>query len=643
MAPTYRQAKMIAWKMLVNLIPTELVIKKYEVELRIILNNGSEICLKGCDNEESLKGVGISFVVLDEYAQMQANVWYEIIRPMLTDTLGRALFIGTPKGKNSLFELFIKGQQLIDGFKSWRFGTKDNPFIDQNEIKSAKQELPDRYFKQEYEASFEDYVGIVYPEFNPSHIIEPIYLQNIYPRIGTIDPAMSGTTAALKAAVDEDGNLFIYSEFYQQNKRVSDVTEIIKEENVRWWIDPASSEHLIQKEGKLYSLFNEYADNGIRAAPAENDVSAGINRVGEYFKTNKIKIFSTCKNLIYELERYHWSEERETIAGILKPKPYKKNDHLCFSYDTLVMMADKTFKKIGEIKVNDFVMTPIGRQIVLWSGIISLRSDVVSVIIGNQLLEVTDDHEFAISEQDKANIFGEELLSMRKVFFEREKIGRQRVSSSSCLEIPQRKNTGRLSYSSPRRKQIGQQFKKFDLYDQLRASKQSHENRGTDKNEQISYQESDSKSSLMAWFRSGTSMAFKTLERNNCEIDLQKIQLLYMRKTIRESYDSKNPTSFLRVKLQNEKFQEYSSQLSTEILQEKPKIISRKRIPVYCIQVPCGWFLLANGLIAKNCDCLRYMVMSRISKADMTIHENLSHTSPLYKMQELKRMREECR
>src|SRR3990167_1547859 len=337
LAPTYRQAKMIAWKMLVNLIPTELVIKKYEVELRIILNNGSEICLKGCDNEESLKGVGISFVVLDEYAQMQANVWYEIIRPMLTDTLGRALFIGTPKGKNSLFELFIKGQQLIDGFKSWRFGTKDNPFIDQNEIKSAKQELPDRYFKQEYEASFEDYVGIVYPEFNPSHIIEPIYLQNIYPRIGTIDPAMSGTTAALKAAVDEDGNLFIYSEFYQQNKRVSDVTEIIKEENVRWWIDPASSEHLIQKEGKLYSLFNEYADNGIRAAPAENDVSAGINRVGEYFKTNKIKIFSTCKNLIYELERYHWSEEKETIAGVLKPKPYKKNDHLADCLRYLIM------------------------------------------------------------------------------------------------------------------------------------------------------------------------------------------------------------------------------------------------------------------------------------------------------------------
>lgn len=349
LAPTYRQAKMIAWKMLINLISPELIIKKYEVELRIILDNGSEICLKGCDNEDSLKGVGLSFVVIDEYAQIKANVWYEIIRPMLTDTIGRALFIGTPKGKNSLFELYIKGQQLLDGLKSWRFGTIDNPFIDPEEIKSARQELPERYFKQEYEASFEDYVGIVYPEFNQSHIIEPIYLPVVYPRIGTIDPAMSGTTAALKAAVDEDGNLYIYSEFYGQNKRVSEAVEIIKEDNIRWWIDPASSEHLIQKEGKLYSLFNEYADNGIRANPAENDVEAGINRVGEYFKTNKIKIFSTCKNLIYELERYHWAEERETIAGVLKAKPYKKNDHLCDCLRYMVMSrASKADLAINE-------------------------------------------------------------------------------------------------------------------------------------------------------------------------------------------------------------------------------------------------------------------------------------------------------
>ena len=336
-APTYRQAKMIAFKMFKRYIPAEFISKIKEMELIFQLKNGSEICIKGADNEETLKGVGLTFVVLDEFAQMKANVWYEIIRPMLTDTKGEALFIGTPKGKNALWELYIKGQRLEDGFKSWRFRTVDNPYIDPVEVANAKQELPERYFKQEYEASFEDYTGLVYPEFNNTHIIEPMYIPDIYPKEGVIDPAISGITGVLKAAIDENGTLIIYDEFYEPNKRVAEVAEAIKEDNVRWFIDPASQARLSQREGKLYSLYDEYQENGITAYPYENDVEAGINRVGEYFKTNKIKIFSTCESLIWELERYHWSEDRETRSGVLKPKPYKKSDHLCDCLRGLIM------------------------------------------------------------------------------------------------------------------------------------------------------------------------------------------------------------------------------------------------------------------------------------------------------------------
>lgn len=332
---------MIAWKLLLNTIPQSLILKKYEVELRVILDNGSEICLKGCDNEDTLKGVGVEFAVLDEYASMKPNVWYEIIRPMLTDTKGRALFIGTPKGKNSLWELYMKGQRNEDGFKSWQFKTQDNPFIDPLEIEQARKELPGRYFRQEYEASFEDYVGLVWPEFRQSHVIEPTYIPSMFPRIGAIDPAMSGTTGVLKCAIDDEGCLIIYDEYYETNVRVDEVCTAIKEENIRWYIDPSSAEKNIQKEGKLYSLYNEYADNGIRPFPAENDVEAGINRVAEFLKQGRIRIFSSCKNLIAELERYHWAEERETVTGVVKPKPYKKADHLCDCLRYIIMSRVK--------------------------------------------------------------------------------------------------------------------------------------------------------------------------------------------------------------------------------------------------------------------------------------------------------------
>jgi len=341
LSPTYTQSKMIAWRMLLSYLDPDVIVKKYEMELRLILEGGSEICLKGCDNEDSLRGVGVDFVVLDEYAQMKPTVWYEVIRPMLTDTKGSALFIGTPKGKNALWELWIKGQKQENDFKSWRFSTRDNPFIDPHEIDIAKQELPARHFRQEYEASFEDFKGLIYPEFNQDCIIKPIYLDKMFTYVGAIDPATTGTTGALKAIIDGDGRVIIYEEYYEQDKRASEVAQTIKED-IQWFIDPASASKTIQREGKLYSVYDEYADYGIRARPAENDVDAGINRVGEYFKKGKIKIFNTCKNLIWELERYHWSEQNESIGGQQKPKPYKMHDHLVDSLRYIVMSRTMT-------------------------------------------------------------------------------------------------------------------------------------------------------------------------------------------------------------------------------------------------------------------------------------------------------------
>lgn len=342
-SPSYRQSEMIAWKILLDTLPKEAIVKKDETRLEITLPNGSEIALKGSENEDSLRGAGLNFVVLDEFAQMKQNVWQEIIRPMLTDTKGRALFIGTPQGKNQLWELWMKGQRKEDGFSSYQFKTIDNPYIDPLEVEEARKQMNERYFRQEYEASFEDYTGLIYPEFShKDHVIEPIYLPMHLNRIGAIDPATTGTSAALKAAIDEDGKLFIYSEYYEPNKRASEVCQSISEEKVRWFIDPASSGSHIQREGRLYTMFDEYSDNGINAESAEKDVDMGINRVGEYLKNNKIKIFSTCKRLIWELERYHWSDEKETSSGMLVPRPFKKDDHLC---DCLRYLVSSRFMK----------------------------------------------------------------------------------------------------------------------------------------------------------------------------------------------------------------------------------------------------------------------------------------------------------
>lgn len=337
--------------MLQDVLPNDIIKKKNESELWIDLINNSRISLKGCDNEDSLVGTGLDYIVPDEYALYKPHVWPKILRPMLTDARGGALFIGTPRGKNAFYELYQRGQRHEKDWESWQFHTSANPFISLEEIEEAKKNMPQRHFRQEYEASFEDYVGLVYPEFNVRNIIEPTYLPIHYQRIGAIDPAISGVTGVLKAAIDETGAFIVYSEHYELNQRVNEVAQAIQEEGIKWYIDPASGATNMQKDGKLYSLFDEYGDNGIHATTAENDVEAGVNRVGEFLKQGQIKIFSTCKSLIYELERYHWVEEKETAGGMLKPKPYKKDDHLvdCLRY---ILMSRARESKIPDPPIN---------------------------------------------------------------------------------------------------------------------------------------------------------------------------------------------------------------------------------------------------------------------------------------------------
>ena len=155
-SPTYKQSKMIAWVMLQNLIHAEMILKKNESELYVELINGSRIDLKGADNEDSLRGVGVSFIVLDEFGVMPnaRTVWGEVLRPMLADTKGRALFIGTPKGQNAFYDVYLKGIRGDDGFKSFKLETGDNPFIDKLEIVAMEKELPPTMYEQEVKCSF---------------------------------------------------------------------------------------------------------------------------------------------------------------------------------------------------------------------------------------------------------------------------------------------------------------------------------------------------------------------------------------------------------------------------------------------------------------------------------------------------------
>ena len=154
-APTFQQAKDIMWGMIKEL-GHEVIAAAHENTAVLTLVNGRKIYLKGSDRPDTLRGVGLAYIVLDEYADMKANVWEQILRPALADVQGGAMFIGTPKGRNHFYEIYKLGENGKDPeWSSFHYTSYDNPLIPETEIEAAKRSMSSFAFRQEFMSSFE--------------------------------------------------------------------------------------------------------------------------------------------------------------------------------------------------------------------------------------------------------------------------------------------------------------------------------------------------------------------------------------------------------------------------------------------------------------------------------------------------------
>jgi phage terminase large subunit-like protein len=155
-APTLGQARTIIWDLLHDL--GRPVIKSSHINnLEITLVNGRKILVRGADNPDSLRGVSLTYVVLDECAFIKQEIWEKVIRASLSDKKGRALFISTPSGRNWFYDTFKLGNEGTDEeWKAWHYTTQDNETIDPKEIEAAKRTLSSFAFKQEYLSSFDN-------------------------------------------------------------------------------------------------------------------------------------------------------------------------------------------------------------------------------------------------------------------------------------------------------------------------------------------------------------------------------------------------------------------------------------------------------------------------------------------------------
>jgi phage terminase large subunit len=362
-APTYKMARQIVWRKLKNkLQDLNWVAKTNETELTITLVNGSVIALKGADNYDSLRGVGLDFIVLDEFADIDPEAWYETLRPTLSDKAGKALFIGTPKGiGNWAYEIYQNTQDDAANWQSFSYTTLDGGQVPQEEIDQARKDLDERTFRQEYMATFETFSGRIYYSFDRAanvvkyegNAVDVIYVGLDF----NVDPMSAVIATRLGDTLHIIDEVRIFS---------SNTIEMIDELKQRFskskiWVypDPAGNQRKTSAGGVTDITLLQNAGFVVKAprnhTPVRDRINAVNSRLCSSSGIRHLIIDPKCKYTIEGLERQTYKE------GSSQPDKDSGYDHM---NDALGYMVDYLFPVRKDIDPSLLIPQRWGHRVV---------------------------------------------------------------------------------------------------------------------------------------------------------------------------------------------------------------------------------------------------------------------------------------
>jgi hypothetical protein len=316
--------------------------KANESELTIILKNGSTISLKGADNADSLRGVGLDFIVLDEFADIDPTAWYEVLRPTLSDKQGGALFIGTPKGiGNWAHDLYNMQEENPDTWSSHSYTTIDGGQVAETEIESARQDLDERTFRQEYLATFETYSGRIFYNFDRKQHIKKYEYDRI-PEVLYIGMDFNIDPMSAVVFVREKDTLHAIDEIRMFSSNTAEIVEEIKSRygHRKIWVypDPASRQRKTSAGGVTDLTILQNAGFVVKCPNSHNPVRDGINAVNSRLLNDRKEVQMyfdpKCKATIESMERYAYKE------GSSQPDKDRGYDHMA---DALRYAVDYIF------------------------------------------------------------------------------------------------------------------------------------------------------------------------------------------------------------------------------------------------------------------------------------------------------------
>ena len=316
-APTFKMAREIVWVKLKNMLSEFKWIDTInETNLSItIRKTGSTITLKGCENYDSLRGVGIDFLILDEFADIDEKAWTEVLRASVSDTIGDVLMCGSPKGfGNWSYRMYLKGKE--DGeWDSFQYTTLEGGMVSKEEIEQAKQDIDIRTFRLEFEGTFENYAGAVYYNFHAVENVKPKKLDLSKPlHIGldfNVDPMSACVSQIDKDIIHFVDEIVIYG---------SNTDEMVQEIRDRYgsktkifiYPDPACRQRKTSAGGRTDLTILQNAGFTVKCKFKHSPIRDRVNSVNSRLKSADGKRFifvsPSCKIMIKGLQRQIYKE-----------------------------------------------------------------------------------------------------------------------------------------------------------------------------------------------------------------------------------------------------------------------------------------------------------------------------------------------
>ena len=348
-APSYRMAKQIVWEDLKNMLRDVNWVKRInESELTITLINNSQIMLRSADNKDSIRGVGLDFVVIDEAADIDEEAWTAVIRPTLSDREGHALIIGSPKGRNWFFDAYQNAKHYED-WNSWQYTTAQGGNVSEQEVAQAKQDLDERTFQQEYLAQFVNYSGVIYYAFG-EHNIKNIDIP-VDPRtplhIGidfNIDPGCA------VIGFQHGNGIHIFDEIEIYGTDTGEMTREIQErypgKRIVVYPDAAGAQRRTSAAGITDHIILKNAGFELKVGATNPAVKDRIASVNSVCKSNdgvvRLTVDPKCKKVIESLRKQVYKE------GTRQPEK-SGYDHMC---DALGYLCNNLYPVKQNINTN---------------------------------------------------------------------------------------------------------------------------------------------------------------------------------------------------------------------------------------------------------------------------------------------------